>query len=82
MTMDVFKSFRLFGLYLYVSSIRMKRRRTIDEKMRNQRKVLLKKKNFCTSNRTAVARCAAGTLVQSRWRYITWLVLERILVLR
>lgn len=46
MTMDVFKSFRLFGLYFYVSSIRMKRRRTIDEKMRNQRKVLLKKKKL------------------------------------
>ena len=42
--MEVFKSFRLFGLYFYVSSIRMKRRRTIDEKMRNQRKVLQKKK--------------------------------------
>lgn len=42
--MEVFKSFRIFGLYFYVSSIRMKRRRTIDEKMRNQRKVLLKKK--------------------------------------
>lgn len=46
MTLDVFKSFRLFGLYFYVSSIRMKRRRTIDEKMRNQRKVLLKKKKL------------------------------------
>ena len=44
--MEVFKSFRLFGLYFYVSSIRMKRRRTIDEKMRNQRKVLLKKKKL------------------------------------
>lgn len=42
--MKVFKSFRLFGLYFYVSSIRIKLRRTIDEKMRNQRKVLLKKK--------------------------------------
>jgi 5-methylcytosine-specific restriction endonuclease McrA len=42
--MEVFKSFRLFGLYFYVSSIRMKRRRTIDEKMRNQHKTLRKKK--------------------------------------
>lgn len=42
--MEIFKSFRLFGLYFYVSSIRMKRRRTIDEKMRSQRKVLQKKK--------------------------------------
>ena len=42
--MEVFKSFRLFGLYFYVSSIRMKRRRTIDEKMRNKRKLLQKKK--------------------------------------
>ena len=42
--MEVFKSFRLFGLYFYVSSIRMKRRRTIDEKMRNHQKTLRKKK--------------------------------------
>lgn len=42
--MEVFKSFRLFGLYFYVSSIRMKRRRTIDEKMRNHHKELRKKK--------------------------------------
>ena len=42
--MEVFKSFRLFGLYFYVSSIRMKPRRSIDEKMRNQRRVLQKKK--------------------------------------
>lgn len=42
--MEVYKSFRLFGLYFYVSSIRMKRRRTKDEKMRNHRKTLQKKK--------------------------------------
>lgn len=42
--MDVFKSFRLFGLYFYVSSIRMKRRRSIDEKMRHYHGVLKKKK--------------------------------------
>lgn len=42
--MEVYKSFRLFGLYFYVSSIRMKRRRTIDEKMRNHQKTLRKKK--------------------------------------
>lgn len=42
--MEVFKSFRLFGLYFYVSSVRMKRRRTIDEKMRNKRNRLLRKK--------------------------------------
>ena len=41
------------------------------------------KRSCCyISNRTAVARCAAGTLVQRRWRFTTWLVLERILVLR
>lgn len=44
--MEVFKSFRLFGLYFYVSSIRMKRRRTIDEQMRNHRNVLQKKKRL------------------------------------
>lgn len=44
--MEVFKSFRLFGLYFYVSSIRMKRRRTIDEQMRNHRNVLRKKKTY------------------------------------
>ena len=42
--MEIFKSFRLFGLYFYVSSIRMKRRRSIDEKLRNQRQALRKKK--------------------------------------
>lgn len=42
--MEVFKSFKLFGLYFYVSSIRMKRRRTIDEKLRNKRKLLKAKK--------------------------------------
>ena len=42
--MEVFKSWRMFGLYFYVSSIRMKRRRTIDEKMRKQHKELKKKK--------------------------------------
>lgn len=44
--MDVFKSFRLFGLYFYVSSIRMKRRRSADEKARNQRKTLQRKKRL------------------------------------
>lgn len=44
--MEVFKSFRLFGLYFYVSSIRMKRRRTVDEQMRNRRNVLQKKKRL------------------------------------
>jgi 5-methylcytosine-specific restriction endonuclease McrA len=38
--MEGFKKFKLFGLYFYVSSIRMRPRRTIDEKMRNQRKIL------------------------------------------
>lgn len=42
--MEVFKSFRLFGLYFYVSSVRMKRRRSVDERMRNQHKKLRKKK--------------------------------------
>ena len=42
--MQVYKCFKLFGLYFYISSIRMKRRRPIDEKMRNQRKVLHKRK--------------------------------------
>ena len=42
--MEIFKSFRLFGLYFYVSSISMKRRRSIDEKLRNQRQALRKKK--------------------------------------
>lgn len=44
--MEVFKSFRLFGLYFYISNIRMKRRRTIDEQMRNRRNVLQKKKRL------------------------------------
>ena len=42
--MEIFKSFKLFGLYFYVSSIRMKRRRSIDEKLRNNHKALRKKK--------------------------------------
>lgn len=44
--MEVFKSFKVFGLYFYVSSIRMKRRRSIDEKLRNRNKVLRKYKRF------------------------------------
>lgn len=44
--MEVFKKFKLFGLYFYVSSVRMKRRRSKDEKMRNQRNVLQKKKRL------------------------------------
>lgn len=42
--MEVFKSFKVFGLYFYVSSTRMKRRRTIDEQLRWHRKVLRKHK--------------------------------------
>lgn len=42
--MEGFKKFKLFGLYFYVSSIRMRPRRNIDEKMRNQRKVLQRMK--------------------------------------
>lgn len=42
--MEVYKHFRLFGLYFYVSSVRMKRRRTTDEQMRNKHKALRKKK--------------------------------------
>ena len=42
--MEVYKHFRLFGLYFYVSSVRMKRRRSVDERMRNHRKALQKKK--------------------------------------
>ena len=38
--MEGFKKFKLFGLYFYVSSIRMRPRRNIDEKMRNHRKIL------------------------------------------
>lgn len=44
--MEVFKSFKVFGLYFYVvSSIRMKRRRSVDEKVRNRSKLLRKYKN-------------------------------------
>ena len=35
--MEVFKSFRLFGLYFYVSSVRMKKRSPSEERWRNQR---------------------------------------------
>lgn len=42
--MEVFKSFKLFGLYFYISNIRMKRRRTVDEQRRNQRNALKKRK--------------------------------------
>ncbi|QFQ11559.1 HNH endonuclease [Pseudoprevotella muciniphila] len=44
--MEIFKSFKLFGLYFYISNVRMKRRRTIDEQMRNRRNALLRKKRF------------------------------------
>ena len=44
--MEIFKSFKLFGLHFYVSSIRMKRRRSIDEQMRNKRRLLKKKKSL------------------------------------
>ena len=42
--MEIFKSWKLFGLYFYVSDRRMKRRRSIDEKLRNQHKTLKKRK--------------------------------------
>lgn len=42
--MEVFKSFKIFGLYFYVSSIRMRRRRTIDEELRHKNRELRKKK--------------------------------------
>ncbi len=42
--MEVYKRFRLFGLYFYVSSVRMKRRRRKDEQMRNRRKELQRMK--------------------------------------
>lgn len=42
--MEVFKKFKLFGLYFYVSSVRMKRRRSKDEQMRHHHKTLRKKK--------------------------------------
>lgn len=44
--MEIYKSSRLFGLYFYVSSVRMKRRRSKDEQMRNQRKVLQRNKRL------------------------------------
>ena len=44
--MEIFKSFKLFGLYFYISNVRMKRRRTIDEQLRNRRNALLRKKRF------------------------------------
>lgn len=44
--MEIYKSFRLFGLYFYVSSVRMKRRRSKDEQMRNRRKTLQRKKRL------------------------------------
>ena len=53
--MDIYKSWKIFGIYFYVSSIRMKRRRSIDEKMSYQRKVLRKKNCSYTSARRAAA---------------------------
>lgn len=44
--MEVFRQWKAFGLYFYVSSIRMKRRRKIDEKLRNNNKVLRKYKKM------------------------------------
>lgn len=44
--MEVFKQWKAFGLYFYVSSIRMKRRRSVDEKLRNKNKTLRKYKKI------------------------------------
>lgn len=44
--MEVFKHWKLFGLYFYVSSVRMRRRRSVDEKVRNGRKELQRKKRY------------------------------------
>ena len=44
--MEVFKSFRLFGLWFYISSTRMKRRRTVDEKLRSQHSEMKRKKKL------------------------------------
>ena len=44
--MEIFKQWTLFGVHIYVSSIRMKRRRSVDEKLRNKNKTLRKYKKM------------------------------------
>ena len=44
--MEIFKHWTLFGVHIYVSSIRMKRRRSVDEKLRNKNKTLRRYKNI------------------------------------
>ena len=44
--MEVFKQWKAFGLYFYVSSIRMKRCRSVDEKLRNKNKTLRRYKKI------------------------------------
>lgn len=40
------KHFKICGVHIYVSSVRMKRRRSVDEKLRNRRKELQRKKRY------------------------------------
>lgn len=46
---DFCKHFKIGRVHVYVSSGRMKRRRSVDEKMRNQRKILQRKKKLLYS---------------------------------
>ncbi|MBQ7181077.1 MAG: HNH endonuclease [Bacteroidaceae bacterium] len=56
--MEVFRQWKAFGLYFYVSSIRMKRRRSVDEKLRNKDKTLRKcKKSLYAEQGGCCADC-------------------------
>ena len=55
--MEICKRFRLFGLYFYVSSIRMKKRRTADERMRNLHNLLRKRKKVLYKTQNGCCAC-------------------------
>lgn len=44
--MEIFYQFKIFGVHVYISSVRMKKRSDMDRKMRNLRKVLQRKKRI------------------------------------
>lgn len=56
--MEIFKGFKLFGLYFYVSDVRMRRRPDRDQRLRNKRKLLgVIKRQLYTQQAGCCNRC-------------------------
>lgn len=61
--MEIYKAFKVFGLYFYVSSIRMKKRRTADERMRNMHNILRKKKKMLYKTQNGCCACCGKRFI-------------------